>query len=619
MRLKQLNAGVLLAASLIVSSCGGGGGGDQPTPENRAPVVSSANTDQVATVGSAFSYDATRGGTVFRDADGDRLTYSVGFSPSSNGLAASAGAISGTPQNEETTMVTITANDGNGGVVSDTFAVAASSPASPVNRAPQLSSPNSDQVAIVGQSFSYDATQGGATFVDADGDALTYTVVFSPSDNGFAHNAGQVSGIPQGVATTTVTITADDGNGGVASDTFAITSSAVPPPSNRAPVLSSPNADQAATVGQGFSYDATQNGSTFTDPDGDALTYTIALSPGSNGLSSNAGQVTGTPQSVETTTVTITADDGRGGAVSDSFTITSTQPTSGNQIRNYIFGHSLINFTVPVQPVNSNEASVPHWMYLLAREAGQEYSVSGQYGFLREHANLPPIADWGFDIVPTAWDPDTTGASFADADFTTVLLTAGNFIQHRPSTSPYEGNNPSGTTPVLETLKIVDWLRQQEPGIDIYIYENWPDMGPYAASFPPTSQEFADYNAYVVGGFNTWWIDYHDAVMAARPDANVKMIPVGPVITTALSNSALQGIPVTELYEDGAPHGRPTIYFLASLVTYMSVYGVEAPGNFQVPSSIHPLVRDNYADIVRLMWSELQNFNDVNGNSRVFN
>lgn len=292
-------------------------------------------------------------------------------------------------------------------------------------------------------------------------------------------------------------------------------------------------------------------------------------------------------------------------------------PVPQTTVRNYIFGHSLINHAIPILPTVPNETTVPHWMYLLAQAAGNEYRVSGQYGFLRNYAELPPNPQWGFDIIPEIWD-DSSPLSFADVDFTTVMITAGNFIQYQPATVPYDGSNPGNVTPLEATLEVIDWVSAQEPGIAIYIYENWPDMDGYTSSFPPTASEFANYNAYVVSGFHTWWIDYHDELLAARPAANIKMIPVGPIISNLLTNTNLSGIAVSDLYEDDAPHGRPTIYFLASLVTYMAIYGVEAPANFPVPATVDSLVQDNYASVVSFIWSELQNFDDGNGNSRVW-
>ena len=53
----------------------------------------------------------------------------------------------------------------------------------PQNTAPTVSSANSNQSGIIGETFEYDATQAGATFTDADGDSLAYSCLLytSPS------------------------------------------------------------------------------------------------------------------------------------------------------------------------------------------------------------------------------------------------------------------------------------------------------------------------------------------------------------------------------------------------------------------------------------------------------
>ena len=124
----RLYSVLLLSATFAFYGCGGGGGSTPaPTPPvtspppNAAPVVASANGDQTATVGSAFEYDATQSGGTFSDADGDTLSYSVAFAPQASGLSASNGVVSGTPSADGVITVTITANDGNGGQVSDEF------------------------------------------------------------------------------------------------------------------------------------------------------------------------------------------------------------------------------------------------------------------------------------------------------------------------------------------------------------------------------------------------------------------------------------------------------------------------------------------------------------------
>ncbi|WP_300532103.1 cytochrome c peroxidase [Maricaulis sp.] len=90
---------------------------------------------------------------------------------------------------------------------------------------------------------------------------------------------------------------------------------------NAAPIVSVANLDQSARVGEAFTYDATQSGQTFSDPDGDALTYSIAITPANIGLDANGGTISGTPDTVVEAIVTITARDPMGATASDSFSI----------------------------------------------------------------------------------------------------------------------------------------------------------------------------------------------------------------------------------------------------------------------------------------------------------
>jgi arylsulfatase A-like enzyme len=128
----------LVSSAALLAACGGGGSSSSPTTSpppppaaNTAPVVSVANNDQTAQVGQNFNYDATQAGTTFTDADGDMLTYSASFAPTAAGLTASAGVITGSPSQDGTITVTLTADDGNGGQVSDEFDVVINPAATP--------------------------------------------------------------------------------------------------------------------------------------------------------------------------------------------------------------------------------------------------------------------------------------------------------------------------------------------------------------------------------------------------------------------------------------------------------------------------------------------------------
>lgn len=126
--LKYFVGSILVCAS--VAACGGGSTDNNTAPTtqtvvtNSAPTVSAANSDQSGARGYDFSYDATVNGAVFSDTDGDALSYTVSFAPDAQGLTAVGGTITGAPTVAGDIAVTVTASDGNGGSVADTFTIA---------------------------------------------------------------------------------------------------------------------------------------------------------------------------------------------------------------------------------------------------------------------------------------------------------------------------------------------------------------------------------------------------------------------------------------------------------------------------------------------------------------
>ncbi|SEP95109.1 fibronectin type III domain-containing protein [Neolewinella agarilytica] len=296
--------------------------------------------------------------------------------------------------------------------------------------------------------------------------------------------------------------------------------------------------------------------------------------------------------------------------------------------RLFVFGHSLIDHRPPAIATPSDETTVPHWLQLFAQEAGHTIAAGGQYGFLHSHRNniinglVQP--QWGYDIVPGVWDIDNE--TFAEADMTSVMITAGNFIQNElsPTDDYFYGEGAEVVSPISATHDIVDWVEQQEPGTRLFIYENWPETNlafppPMTApTYPISAADFAIYNTYTQAGFHDWWIDYHDQLLASRPDLNIRMIPVGPTLAKLFGTNLANQVPYTELYEDLDPHGRATLYFLAAMVTYAALYQEEPPATFVVPNIVHEDIRNNYVAISAFIWAELQAFNTPAGESRVF-
>ena len=347
---------VSVFAAFSLSACGGSNGGDNPvlptsggvnlpTSTNHAPVLAVANADKMATVGQSFSYDASQGQTTFTDQDGDSLSYSVVFDPDNSGFSASNGIVSGAPNQEGVVTVSITASDGSLTSAADVFSISSVA----ANNAPVLDVANPDRTGHVGQLFQYDASQGGTSFTDADGDALSYTVSFTPDDGTFSVDShGLISGTPSAEGVVTVSIVASDGDLSSDADEFTISITSL----NTAPILAVENPDQLATVGQILQYDATQGETSFTDADGDALTYTVSFTPDDGTFTASAGAISGTPSAQGVVTVSISATDGDLTSEVDEFLITSSAGLSAVE---RVFGGnidlaSLLDYENPVVP-----------------------------------------------------------------------------------------------------------------------------------------------------------------------------------------------------------------------------------------------------------------------------
>ncbi|SHL55727.1 hypothetical protein SAMN05444414_11922 [Roseovarius marisflavi] len=267
--------------------------------------------------------------------------------------------------------------------------------------------------------------------------------------------------------------------------------------------------------------------------------------------------------------------------------LTATPALAGrDSVKSYIFGNSLINHLS-----DSPGTAVPYWLGQLARADGRSFATAGQWGFLRDFADLPPKPNWSFPGVKSA------GAPRAGAGFDTVMINPANFIQYQAPDAAFEGDNPDAQSPLSATLKVLDWTQEAWPGARVMIYEGWPDIGGFARTFPPSRRGLRRWHAYATGDYRNWYDSYLAALGAARPGVDVTLVPVSSILS-ALQTGLLADVPVEALFTDNAPHGTDTLYFLAALVTYGAFYEAPAPKGFDLPDTLHPLVRERYPQIV---------------------
>jgi hypothetical protein len=262
------------------------------TVENVDPAVVTTPGAVVGDEGSLLTASGS-----FSDVPADTLTFSASIgSVISDGFGGWTWSYTG--EDDFVGVVTITAGDGDGGTASTTFDLTVEN-VDPT----EVTTPG----AVVGDEGSVLTASG--SFSDVPADVLTFSAsIGSVVSDGLGGWTWSYAGEDDFVGV--VTITADDGDGGSASTTFDLTVENVDPTVVTTPGAVSGNEGSVLTASGSFS-----------DVPADALTFTASVgSVVSNGFGgwnwsyTNSDDFTGV--------VTITANDGDGGLVSTTFSLT---------------------------------------------------------------------------------------------------------------------------------------------------------------------------------------------------------------------------------------------------------------------------------------------------------
>ncbi|AZH29309.1 S-layer homology domain-containing protein [Paenibacillus sp. M-152] len=327
LKIKPVNAGTTTIT--VTANDGKGGTVDTqfnvritpviPEALNHAPTVNTSISN--VTTGAADGIKTVSLAGVFADEDSDALT----FTATSTDTGVVTVAVNGsdlkiTPVNAVTATITVTANDGKGGTVDTQFNVTIT-PVIPeaVNHAPTVETSISNVTTGVADGIKTVSLAG--VFADEDSDVLTYTATSTNAGVAtVAVNGSDLKITPVNAGTVTITVTANDGKGGTVDTNFTLTVTPLPAV-NHAPVVQSTINDVSTEAG---AMDTTIGlASTFADEDLDLLTYSAGSSdPGVATVTVTSDQLSITPLVVGSTTVTVTADDGKGGTVQTTFQVT---------------------------------------------------------------------------------------------------------------------------------------------------------------------------------------------------------------------------------------------------------------------------------------------------------
>ena len=471
---------------------------DDGTAVNNAPTVATMIPDQTATSGRALDY--TFPADTFTDADGDTLTYTATLAddsalPSWLSFAPATRTFSGTPTavDVETLSVKVTASDGNGESVSDTFDIVVSLPpdTSPtlVSNAGQGDTLSSGVTIDRAQAFT---TSAGGTLssveiisADSEGDDATVSLCTTNS-SGQPTSTCTALTAPSSFAAGTLVFTAPANTALTASTTYSLVITSPGDDSlflsytmsdnedtggatgwsianvhdskntanewyivgtalritikgtlnNTPPTVATMIPDQTAMSGTAFSYQFPP--ATFTDADSDTLTYTATLAddtglPAWLSFAPATRTFSGTPTAVGTVAVKVTASDGNGESVSDSFDIVVSvaMDTTGPRVA------SIVRQNPTVSPTNADSLT---WRVTFSEAVSNvnaaDFAVSGTT------ATVTAVAVSG---LTGAYDVSASGGNLAALNATVTLAIAASHNIEDGASNSLTNTTPTGT------------------------------------------------------------------------------------------------------------------------------------------------------------------------------
>ncbi len=271
---------------------------------NLPPMIASRAPAE-ATVDERYVY-----GVRAIDPEGDAITFTLTAAPTGMTIDPQRGLIRWTPTTGQlgTVTVTLTATDARGNTATQSFDIDVSNV---VRNAPPVISSRASFRARVDAAYSYQVVAR-----DPEGDAITYTLLSSPTGMTIDRNTGLIAWTPSTAQAGAhlVQVQARDTAGNAAVQRFAILARI-----NQAPVITS-TAPTSVSLGGTYRYDVSVN-----EPDGDPVSFALLVAPTGMTIDPHGRIAWPTMPGVElANSVVIEVTDSYGAVATQTFTLNVT-------------------------------------------------------------------------------------------------------------------------------------------------------------------------------------------------------------------------------------------------------------------------------------------------------
>jgi hypothetical protein len=293
-----------------------------------------------------------------------------------------------------------------------------------------------------------------------------------------------------------------------------------------------------------------------------------------------------------------------------SYNVSGAGPPIGGKTRDvYAFLNSLHNHDAGAGNENTSTGNWVRRFAVAAPNGGHTYTLGWQFGFAAPGGwtTLPRSSQQ--EVAPNVYINDPGNPAWTGAtNIEIVELVPDNFFG--PLVAP-DQPNVEGWVYTTRFLHHIDNWEANAPNANrVYaVHGGWPLLsGSYGTFASQTPAQRAAYIAHALGTYQTWLNDLTSLLQAARPTLRIVQYGINRASMLAWRDTVMNTIPTVDLFEDNAPHGRSTMYFVNAIANYIEIFDEKPPANFSINPAwgVHTTVVNNYQAIVDYIWSALR-------------